>query len=111
MVDAERVFNEELGARIRNLRRDRGLSQATVADYIRVPRTSVILIERGRQGIAAHALVLLCEIFKVRPDELLYGDQSPAATAADLPVAAPAAVREFVSTVREAATHSPRRRP
>lgn len=59
---------EDLGATIRALRRQRGWSQAELADWLEVSRPSVIKLERGSGSIALglRALLLLGAVPTVR---------------------------------------------
>jgi transcriptional regulator with XRE-family HTH domain len=66
-------FYEELGARIQNLRRQRGLRQQDLAAALSMARTSIANIEAGRQRLLAHMLLDLAWVLKVDLAELLHG--------------------------------------
>lgn len=108
---AEKDFNVALGGRVRRCRELRGYSQARVADLVGVPRTSLILMERGEQRISAYTLNRLSTVLEVEIKVLLAGEELAAdASVPGLPPAAPAAVREFVTSVRRAAGSTQRRK-
>lgn len=63
-------FYKELGRRIRLLRKSQKLNQATVAKRVRLTRTSIVNIEKGRQhptvyGLAQIAAALGVELHKI----------------------------------------------
>lgn len=95
-------FNEALGARIAARRRHLKISQAVLADAIGVPRTSMILIERGRQKVTAFMLAGLSTELELDLTELLGIEPNPL-PAVPLALDAPDSVRDFVTDVRRAA--------
>jgi len=97
---AEQEFEAALGERLRKYREALGLSQARVAAVVGLPRTSLILVERGRQRVSAYTLLRLSEVLEVDPTTLLVGDAITTEVATGLPDTAPRTVREFVSSVR-----------
>jgi transcriptional regulator with XRE-family HTH domain len=62
---------QEFGRRLRDARTGRELSQAYVADYVGLSRTSITNIERGRQRIPLHLAYVLAEAVRAEPGELL----------------------------------------
>jgi transcriptional regulator with XRE-family HTH domain len=60
-----------LGATIRALRRNRGLSQKAVAEILGIPRVSLTMIENGNQRLQVHQLLILAEIFETSVEALL----------------------------------------
>lgn len=61
----------DFGRRVRDARRQAGLSQQTVADRVGLSRTSITNIERGRQHVALHMLFRLAAAVGKDPGELL----------------------------------------
>ena len=59
------------GKRIRDLRKDAGMTQAELAKRLGIARPSVANIETGRQEIGSAGLVILAQIFDVTTDHLL----------------------------------------
>ena len=64
-------INIQIGARLRAIREDRGLAQATVAEKLKILRTSLVNIEYGRQNINLDQLWKLAMIYRVPLGELL----------------------------------------
>lgn len=62
---------KQFGRRLRDFRREAKLTQDQVAERVRLKRTSITNIERGRQHIALHQLFLLASAVGVSPAELL----------------------------------------
>lgn len=115
MRPAEKTFYAALGDRVRIARKATGRSQSWVAELVGVPRTSLILMERGEQPISAYTLARMAAVLETPVDTLLRGTESPgtgpgAAPLPGMPADAPPAVREFVSSVREAAVTQIRRK-
>jgi transcriptional regulator with XRE-family HTH domain len=70
---------EEIGSRVRALRKARGQSQAHLAHVLEVDGTVISKIENGKRGLAAAELAQLCEHFGISSDEFLFGGQGAAA--------------------------------
>lgn len=62
-----------LGARIAALRRDVGMSQAELAERLKISPSAVGMYEQGRREPSADTLVALADIFQVSTDYLLTG--------------------------------------
>lgn len=60
-----------LGQRLLELRKQNGLSQAVIAELLKVTRTQVSDIENGKSGTNLERLVQLCEFYRVSSDYLL----------------------------------------
>lgn len=60
-----------LGARLRTLRKDRGLSQEKLAERAEVHRNFIGFIERGERNVGVRTLVALGFGLGVHPSELL----------------------------------------
>jgi transcriptional regulator with XRE-family HTH domain len=71
--DELRRLRLALGARIRELRRERGWSQEEFADRAHVHRTFAGSLERGEKNCSFHALVLIARSFGITLPELLAG--------------------------------------
>ncbi len=63
-----------LGSRIAALRRSAGLSQAALAERLRISPSAVGMYEQGRREPAAEILVAMADIFQVSTDYLLTGN-------------------------------------
>jgi transcriptional regulator with XRE-family HTH domain len=62
---------EEFGQALKKARRDADLTQQQVAERVRLARTSITNIERGKQHIALHQLFLLAAAVGREPADLL----------------------------------------
>ncbi|HVZ42149.1 MAG TPA: helix-turn-helix transcriptional regulator [Candidatus Kapabacteria bacterium] len=60
-----------VGANIRRLRLQKGLSQEDLADKAGIHRTYVGSVERGERNISVENVARLVRALKVRPHELL----------------------------------------
>lgn len=58
---------------IKQLRRDRHMTQADLAKEVRVSRTQIVNIERGNVGFTLSMIVRLARAFDMTASELLYG--------------------------------------
>lgn len=74
MAQPQGPFYVELGAKISHLRRDRALKQEELAAKVGLTRTSITNIEKGRQPVQAHILVMLATALQVSIVELLPQD-------------------------------------
>ena len=71
--DESQRFYRELGERIRQ-HRERGgqtMTQEELGRRVKLSRTSIVNIEKGRQHLAAHQVYIFAEALKVSPDDLL----------------------------------------
>ena len=114
MAGTEAEFYRSLGDRIRVLRRERRMTQATLADVMEIPRTSLILVERGEQRVHAYELIQLASVLGTTPEALIQdvAPQSPRQSP-DIPSDATPAVRQWISAAQAPAvdlTFAPRRR-
>lgn len=66
----------QFGRRLRDLREEAGLTQDQIAERVKLKRTSITNIERGRQHIALHQLFLLAAAVGKSPTELLPDSES-----------------------------------
>lgn len=60
-------------ARLKDLRKNRNLSQSFVAKKLNIPRTALVAIESNKRKISAEELKNFAELYNVSLDELMYG--------------------------------------
>lgn len=65
------VLVKRFGARVRELRTQRGWTQEGLADMARLHRNAVSLIERGDRSSTLETVEKLCKAFKVQPADLM----------------------------------------
>jgi transcriptional regulator with XRE-family HTH domain len=65
------LSNKKIGERLRTIRRERGMTQAELADVLDTHFTSISQIERGQRGLTVQQLVKLASALNVTPNELL----------------------------------------
>ena len=70
MADKKFLYSE-FGERVRKHRQRLGLSQEDLGMKVRLSRTSITNIERGRQKILLHQLFSLADALEVTPQALL----------------------------------------
>lgn len=114
MAGTETEFYRSLGDRIRVLRRERRMTQAILADVMEIPRTSLILVERGEQRVHVYEFVQLANALGTTPEALIQ-DVSPQSPrhCPDIPADATPAVRQWISAAQAPAVDlaiAPRRR-
>lgn len=68
--------NAEMGQRLREAREAQGLTQEAVSSALRIPRSSVPLIESGKRNVTAPELKLLSRLYQ-RSVEWILGDAEP----------------------------------
>ena len=64
---------EEIGARIRNVRKAKGLSQKALAEECGICLSFMGHIERGARHMSLETFANICEILDTNADELLWG--------------------------------------
>jgi transcriptional regulator with XRE-family HTH domain len=64
-------FYAKLGKNVRSAREDKGITQEALASLVRLTRSSVANIERGRQKMLAHTVVRVADALSVSTAELL----------------------------------------
>jgi transcriptional regulator with XRE-family HTH domain len=67
----EKVFLQQIGDRIRDLRTEANLSQEKLAFACDLDRTYIGSVERGERNISALNLKKIAKALKVKPAELL----------------------------------------
>ncbi|MFE6129518.1 helix-turn-helix domain-containing protein [Streptomyces sp. NPDC056437] len=75
--DVERVFNAEIGRRVRAARVDAKLTQELLARKAGLTRGSITNIESGAQAPPPYRLVRLASAMRVDPADLLPGLDEP----------------------------------
>jgi transcriptional regulator with XRE-family HTH domain len=68
----------EMGARIRDVRRERGWTQDQLANAVGVSRSAVAQWETGRAGQVTTNLTRIAEVLEVGVEYLMYGDDKRA---------------------------------
>jgi transcriptional regulator with XRE-family HTH domain len=68
-----KLSKADIGARVRSLRDERGLTQAKLAAALGLTQSNVSAMERGDRGLTIHQAVKLAKILHVTVDELLTG--------------------------------------
>lgn len=81
---SDRLDYPEIGRQVRRLRRQRGWSQARLAERADLSDTYISHIERATKQVSLNALLRLAAALKVTLDQLLSGSQ-PQDTGAYLP--------------------------
>ena len=66
---------QEIGLRIRNLRKERKLSQRALADKLHINKSVISYYELGERFPSYDVLLNIADIFHVTTDYLLKGDQ------------------------------------
>lgn len=61
----------QIGQNVRRIRRTRKMTQGALADHVRLSRTSVTNIEKGRQKILVHTLAELAKALETSFSELV----------------------------------------
>lgn len=69
---------QDIGARIRAARRDRGMTQDELADRVGVSRSAVAQWETGRAGQVTGNLSRIAGVLEVNVEYLMYGDDKRA---------------------------------
>jgi len=68
---------EEIGKRIRERRKELGLTQGDLGNHIGVSKPSVSGWELGKNDISGPNLIKLAQILRVSPDYILWGESGP----------------------------------
>lgn len=88
-----------IGAVLRRRRDEVGMTQATLATRLGLSRTSVTNVERGRQPLAVHQLILASQALSLDPGHLL---NEVVAAGPDVEPAVPDAFRDLVAKLHPA---------
>ncbi len=68
-------MNYLVGQKLRTLRKDKGLSQEEVADFIHISQSSYARIENGNSNSWSSHINAFCDLFSITPEELLKQDK------------------------------------
>jgi transcriptional regulator with XRE-family HTH domain len=68
------VTKQELGHRLRAIRRSRGITQREVAEILGTNQSHISNVERGARGLTIQQVVKLSKALRVSADELLVGN-------------------------------------
>jgi transcriptional regulator with XRE-family HTH domain len=60
-----------IGHHIKELRKQKGLTQEELSEYIGVSRASIVNIEKGRQSATYKNLFLICKCLGIKSSDLL----------------------------------------
>jgi transcriptional regulator with XRE-family HTH domain len=74
-----------IGARLRELRESRSMTQEHVAERLGVAKSAVSRMEKGERGVAAPELAMLASLFDVSADRILFGQKVGVLLRADGP--------------------------
>lgn len=66
----DRIYSQ-IGSRIRDIRKAKGLSQEDLAKEVSLERPSIVLIESGRQKLPIDRLYAVARVLEVQPQDLL----------------------------------------
>jgi transcriptional regulator with XRE-family HTH domain len=83
-IDTTAPLYARIGKRIRAAREELGLTQKALASLVRLTRTSVTNIERGKQKLLVHTLVDFAKALGVDAGELLVADDMQVGSAEEL---------------------------
>lgn len=67
-------MNTIVGQKIKGLRKQKGLSQEQVAEHLHLSQSAYARIESGESASWAAHIESICNLFDIRPDELLKTD-------------------------------------
>jgi transcriptional regulator with XRE-family HTH domain len=71
LPSSDNVLKKEVGNRLRNARRKRGMTQDELASILGTNQSHVSNVERGDRGLTIQQLVKLCSALRVSPNEIL----------------------------------------
>jgi transcriptional regulator with XRE-family HTH domain len=67
----EVTLSQYVGAKIKDLRKERRISQLDLATYIGITRTSLSNIENGKYLISVDYIKMICDYFNIHSSHLL----------------------------------------
>lgn len=70
MSSSNKELNEQMGLKIRQIRKLKGISQDDLAAGINLTRTSLVNIEKGRQGLSAITIHNICQYLNINPADI-----------------------------------------
>lgn len=89
-------FYQQFGKKLRQVRREAGLSQVDLAIAIGLTRTSISNIENGRQGVPLCTFGKMVQVLKVQSGTLLPAADVPSASPSPELLRLPKKEREFI---------------
>lgn len=72
------VTKKEIGARIKLLRQERGLTQVELGERLDMTQPNLSAIERGARGVTVHQVVRIAKALAVSTDQILLAEKAPA---------------------------------
>lgn len=87
------------GHEVRRARKKRGMTQDELAARVKLGRTSIVNIERGRQRLHLHTFLAIARALEVGPAELFPDEPRPIPGIADRVEDLPPAARDWVMRV------------
>lgn len=73
---AEVMDFEKIGSRLRNLRKQKGITQQQIADVLDIGRNQYQKYEKGITLVPSDKVDMLVKYYDVTADYILYGDES-----------------------------------
>ncbi|MBS9768693.1 MAG: helix-turn-helix transcriptional regulator [Flavobacteriaceae bacterium] len=67
-------MNYSIGKKLKTLRKNKGLSQEEVADFVHISQSSYARIENGNSNSWSLHIDAFCDLFSITPEELLKQD-------------------------------------
>jgi transcriptional regulator with XRE-family HTH domain len=92
-------LQKQVGARLKTLRGQRGLSQEGLAGLCNLHRTYIGLIERGERSLSIPTIEVIARVLEIQPGELFQGAVAPAASRRAARQKAPRSVEELIANV------------
>jgi transcriptional regulator with XRE-family HTH domain len=74
------VSKTEIGARVRLLRQQQGLTQVELAARLDMTQSNLSAIERGARGVTVHQVVRIAKALRASTDEILLHGEAPEPT-------------------------------
>lgn len=69
-------MNINIGQKLKQLRKQKGLSQEQVAEFLHISQSAYARIENGESHSWAYHIKKICEIFDITPEELVREEKS-----------------------------------
>lgn len=71
MYQSEKNMNTLVANKIKTLRKQKGLSQEQVAEYLHITQPTYVCIENGDSNSWANYIEPICNLFEIQPEDLL----------------------------------------
>lgn len=72
--EEKNLFSQQMGERIRIRRKEKGMSQADLADAVELSEVAISNIENGYSNTASYNLHLIANVLEMPVTSLMYGD-------------------------------------